>query len=418
MIQRRRRYLRSLATTVALTLVAIGCSSTDSDSSPVTTKITPDSVTLTLTPALSGLDQPTAFAAIPDTEFMLVAERTGKVWVLRTTSTGLAKVGDPLIDLSDSVITDGSEQGLLGLAVSGFGSQVITNSVERPPAGSGDADNGSTTIRSFSIDSERVGAGPMTAADSKVLLTVAQPYQNHNGGQVLFGPDAMLYIGFGDGGSGGDPQNRAQDLSELLGKIVRIDPRVGATAGSSTNPVPADNPFVSTPGARSEIWASGVRNPWRFDIDSDTGDLWVADVGQEDREEITRLAGPGLPAVGGKGSNLGWPLLEGTLDGGTENGRTADRSNLVGPVAEFDHADGYCAIIGGPVLRRSSVPSLEGGYLFTDSCRGELGVVQGDTVSLHPEATLTSPTTFGVSPQRRVYVATQDGDVFLVGEAD
>ena len=115
--------------------------------------------------------------------------------------------------------------------------------------------------------------------------------------------------------------------------------------------------------------------------------------------------------------NLGWPLVEGTLDGGTDNGRTGDRSKLVGPVAEFPHQDGYCAIIGGPVVRKSSLPAFDGGYLFTDSCRGEIGVVRNDTVSLHPEATVTSPTTFAMGPEGRIYVATQDGDVFFITES-
>jgi glucose/arabinose dehydrogenase len=211
-------------------------------------------------------------------------------------------------------------------------------------------------------------------------------------------------VGFGDGGSQGDPNGNGQRTDTLLGKMLRID------AGRSTADrlaVPADNPFVGVKGARPEIWAFGLRNPWRFSFDPTTGDLWIADVGGSEWEEIDHAkAASGT----GRGANFGWQLREGFHDTSTPG----DRSHLVDPVIELSHRDGYCAIIGGFVSTDRRIPELSGSYVFTDACRGEIHVLTGDHLALHPEITTHGASTFGVDRQGRLYVASLDGRIVRI----
>ncbi len=211
----------------------------------------------------------------------------------------------------------------------------------------------------------RSAAGDADVADpdsERVFLHVDQPFANHNGGGTVFGPDGMLYIAFGDGGSGGDPQGNGQRLDTLLAKILRIDVDAGPTDGREYG-IPADNPFVGVQGARPEIWLTGLRNPWRIRFDRATGDLWIGDVGQGEWEEID------VARAGTKGLDFGWNRMEGFHCFEPADG--CDQSGLTLPVAEYGHDLG-CAVIGGVVVRGPGQGALEGGYVFGDSCSDNL----------------------------------------------
>jgi glucose/arabinose dehydrogenase len=184
---------------------------------------------------------------------------------------------------------------------------------------------------------------------------VAQPFSNHNGGQIVFGPDGMLYIGLGDGGSGNDPENNGQNLGTLLGSLLRID------VSGDAHSIPPDNPFVGRQGARAEIWAYGLRNPWRFSFDSVTGDLWLADVGQNTREEVNVIT---------RGGNYGWRIMEGAECRG--GGTNCDMSGLQPPIIDYATAGGNCSVTGGFVYRGSAIGALQGAYVYADYCSGRI----------------------------------------------
>ena len=273
---------------------------------------------------------------------------------------GVVKVLDggawrTFLDLGDRV-TAGGERGLLGVAF-------------HPEYGANgrffvhySGDGGDTVVSEF----RRATATSADAGSERVLLKVDQPYANHNGGMLAFGPDGMLYIALGDGGSANDPQNRAQNLDSLLGKILRIDVD-GATILAPYG-IPADNPFAGRQLGR-EVWAYGLRNPWRFSFDRETGDLWIGDVGQADYEEIDRQ-----PATSRGGENYGWSRFEGT------HLKDADREapGAVMPVAEYDHDGGHCSVSGGYVYRGSAIDGLQGTYILGDYCTGVLWTLDAD----------------------------------------
>ena len=259
----------------------------------------------------------------------------------------------PFLDISDR-LTSGGEQGLLGLA---FHPDYPTD-----PRLFVDYTNkaGATVIASFTLDPATPGrADPDTEL---ILLTIDQPYPNHNGGALAFGGDGMLYIGMGDGGSGGDPQGNGQRLDTLLGKILRID--VGDAGATAEAPyvIPPTNPFVDTAGALPEIWLRGLRNPWRMRFDDATGDLWIGDVGQGDWEEIDVIR------AGTDGQNLGWNIMEGTH---CFRALVCDQAGLTLPIAEYDHGSG-CSVVGGVVARSDTVPGIHDRYLFADYCSGNV----------------------------------------------
>lgn len=257
---------------------------------------------------------------------------------------------EPFLDIRERVGAEANEQGLLSVA---FHPQYAQNGYFYVNYTNLEFN---TTISRF-----QVSPGSPTLADpasEKVLLTIEQPYANHNGGLVKFGPDGYLYIGMGDGGSQGDPQNRAQNGRDLLGKILRIDVDV---AEDTPYGIPAANPFVANDDFRNEIWAMGLRNPWRFSFDWETGDFYVADVGQNQWEEVNFV-----PAAGLGGENYGWNLLEGTHCYGRENCATAA---LVMPIFEYEHSQG-CSVTGGYVYRGQQFPALRGNYFVADYCTG------------------------------------------------
>lgn len=254
---------------------------------------------------------------------------------------------EPFLDISERVGSDGSEQGLLGLA---FHPEFPESNVFF--VNYTDTD-GNTTISRFTVDGET--ANPDS---EEVLLAVEQPASNHNGGHLLFGPDGYLYIGLGDGGGAGDQFGNAQNGATLLGAMLRIDVDGGDPYG-----IPEDNPFVGDDSYRPEIWAIGLRNPWRYDFDRETGDLYIADVGQNQIEEINVQPGDSQG-----GENYGWPIMEGTSCFDADE---CDQTGLVLPVAEYTHDDG-CSVTGGNVYRGETYPQMTGVYFFSDFCSGNL----------------------------------------------
>jgi len=280
---------------------------------------------------------------------LFVAEQGGAIRIIK----GGQLQPAPFLDLSDR-ISSGGERGLLGL--------VFHPDYPSDPRVFVDYTNaaGNTVIASYRVSPttpER--ADPTTEV---VLLTIGQPYANHNGGALAFGSDGMLYIGMGDGGSGGDPLGNGQRLGTLLAKVLRIDVLGPDATATSPYAIPSDNPFVKTPGARPEIWLSGLRNPWRMRFDSATGTLWIGDVGQALWEEIDAIR-PDMA-----GANLGWNTMEGTHCYATD---PCDRAGLTLPVAEYAHGPA-CAVVGGVVAQGKDVPRIADRYVFADECSGQI----------------------------------------------
>jgi len=346
---------------------------------------------LTLEPLLDGLSAPVGLEAHGDRLFVM--EQAGAV--RRVEDRRLDP--EPFLDIRDRVRT-GSEQGLLGLAFPRDHGETGRFYVHYSD------EDGDTVLARF----RTLGSDPARGdADSEeVLLRVEQPHGNHNGGQIAFGPDGMLYLGLGDGGSAGDPHGNGQDPSTLLGAILRLD--VSVEEGYA---VPGDNPFIGRDDARPEVWAYGLRNPWRFSFDPATGDLWIGDVGQSAIEEVDLL-----PAGTGAGANLGWDLYEGTqrFEGGDPRGPTKE---LTFPVAEYSRTGGHCAVTGGHVIRDDG--DLDGTYLFGDYCSGQLWTVRPDGEGgwttrrvLDTDLRISS---FGQDAAGRVYVVDHGGGVWRIG---
>ncbi|WP_162942290.1 PQQ-dependent sugar dehydrogenase [Desertimonas flava] len=305
----------------------------------------------------------------------------------------------PVLDISD-LISRGGEQGLLGLAFSPAGDHAYINFTDV---------EGNTVVAELTVSEDGTA---FDRDNMRTVLQIEQPYGNHNGGDLLFGPDGMLYIPTGDGGSGGDPEGRAQNPAELLGKLLRIDPTPSGELGYT---VPDDNPFVGVEGTRPEIWSFGLRNPWRVSFDPETGDLWIADVGQGSIEEIdVAPATDGLDA--GRGLNFGWNAYEG--DAVFDDGIVVEDHH--GPIHTYDHATGGCSISGGVRARGDGAGSLVGWYVFADYCSGVVtaleilgegpAITAGRTVDL---ATSSSVTAVVSGPDGTVYVLSGEGVLAL-----
>ena len=343
---------------------------------------TDDTIRLVL---VASLEQPLALATRPGDSALYVAEKSGAVVVVRDGEPDPV----PILDLTGQVSL-GGEQGLLGLTFSPSGRFIYVNYTDTL---------GDTHVTSFAMRDGR--ADPSSRRE---ILFVDQPFSNHNGGNLVFGPDGYLYVGLGDGGSGGDPSDNGQSLSTLLGKMLRIDPRPN---GDRPYAIPPDNPFVDRPDARPEIWAYGLRNPWRYSFDRGTGDLWIGDVGQSAWEEIDVQ-----PADSSGGENYGWNRMEGAHP--FEGADAPD--GAVPPVFEYSHDDGGCVVTGGNVYRGDDIPFLQGRYVFADFCIGALETISydGEQVTDHIELGLrvSNLSSFGEDGAGELYAMSLDGGLY------
>jgi glucose/arabinose dehydrogenase len=334
-------------------------------------------------PGLS-FERPLFLAAAPgDAQRLFVVEQGG---VIRAFDRGAATKTSVFLDLSAKVSRQGEEEGLLGLA---FHPQYAANGLFYVYYSGAGARR--QIVARYRADVARAVADP---ASEKPLYVMDDPFRNHNGGMLAFGPDGMLYIGTGDGGSAGDPKDSGQRLDTLLGKILRVTPE---------GTVPPDNPFVGKPGARGEIWAWGLRNPWRFSFDRKTGALWAGDVGQNEWEEIDVIV---------RGGNYGWRLFEG--DAAYENPQRRPARDFIAPVATYGHDLG-CSVTGGYVYRGAAVPKLQGQYLYADFCSGRLWAVPADGSGrrkVREIGTVPQPSSFGEDDRGEVYVTSFDGGLY------
>jgi len=346
--------------------------------------------------AIAKVDGSALAIAAPDdgSGRLFVATQEGRIW-----SVGLGPAHDLtlMLDISKR-LSSGGERGLLGLALHpGFPTDPRAYVDYTDP-------DGNTVVAAFSLDT--ADPSRFDPASEHVLLRQQQPFPNHNGGGVAFGPDGDLYIGFGDGGSGGDPNGNGQNLGTFLAKLLRID--VDHPYRGQAYAVPADNPFVTRTGAKPEIWLYGLRNPFRFSFDRATGDLWIGDVGQDKWEEVDvlRRSAPG-------GDDLGWNLMEGNHC--YKPAESCDTTGLTRPVTEYGHDQG-CAVIGGNVYRGAADPALVGGYLFSDSCSGTIWAIPASATSLVqpvPVGQVTgSPAGFGEDAAGELYIASLDGTIW------
>ena len=354
---------------------------------------------LVTTQVVAGLDSPTWLTAPPGDQRLFVTERPGRVRIVGNGSTR----DQPYLDIGARVSTEG-EGGLLSLA---FDPQFERNGyfyvyytdLQR-----------NIVIERFSTGATATAANPTSGL---VILRIPHPtYLNHFGGQLAFGPDGYLYLGTGDGGGAGDPQGNARNLASLLGKLLRIDVRNASAAQPYT--IPAGNPYLNQPNRRPEIWASGLRNPWRFSFDG--SQLYLSDVGQERREEVNIV--PASTA----GLDYGWNTMEGTL---CYNAASCDRTGLTLPAFEYDHgsndANG-CSITGGFVYRGSAIPALAGRYFYSDYCRGYLKsfLASGGSITEQRDwniAAIGNVISFGQDGQGELYLLTARGSVHKIGRA-
>jgi glucose/arabinose dehydrogenase len=400
--------MRTFVVAVAVVLVA-ACSGGDDDragssnsssstSSTSSTTGTPapigdlDAVDIRLT-QLAELEAPTALATRPGDPTLYVTEKPGRV---RTVSGG-ALDPTPVLDIDEEVGDDGNEQGLLGMAFSPDGSRLYLDFTDN---------SGDTKVVEYTV-----ADGAIDAGSARELLTIEQPQPNHNGGSLAFGPDGLLYIGSGDGGGAGDSGpghadgGNGQSTDTLLGKLLRIDPTPSDDAPYT---IPADNPFADG-GGRPEIFAIGLRNPWRFSFDRSTGDLWIGDVGQDEWEEIDFV-----PAGGGAGDNFGWNRLEGS------HGFSGDAPEpTTPPIYEYSHSGtGGCSVTGGYVYRGSAIPALTGAYLFADYCTGRLqGLTQSGgaaTAERFLDVNAPSVAAFGEDGSGELYVLSESDGLFMI----
>lgn len=313
----------------------------------------------------TGFDKPIDIQNAGD-DRLFIAQQSGLIRILNADGTINPT---PFMDLTNIINDSGFEEGLLGLAIH---PDYTTNGLFFLNYTETIAGNDFSTIARA-----QVSASDPNVADPNSLtplITTSQPFSNHNGGCLQFGPDGYLYISWGDGGSGGDPGNRSQSLTTLLGKILRID--VDNTDTGLNYGIPADNPFVDDPNALNEIWAYGIRNAWKFSFDSATDDLWIADVGQNAIEEINRVS-----AASTGGENYGWRCYEGDAPFNTSG--CPDPSTLVFPVAQYTHTGNglsKCSITGGYVYRGTLYPNMVGSYVFADWCSTEMATLSEDNV--------------------------------------
>jgi glucose/arabinose dehydrogenase len=376
-----------------LAVVLVGCSRSGSAGTATSTAPSSNGASPSASPAPSGgvsltqvakLESPTGMAVRKGDPAIYFLDQPGRV---RRFQNGRMD-SQPALDIT-RMAKSGGEQGLLGIAFSPDGAYIYLDYTDT---------NGDTRVVEYAMRGDEVDS-----SSRREVLFVKQPYPNHNGGQLAFGPDGDLYIGLGDGGSEGDPQGNGQSLKTLLGKILRISPR---PSGGKPYGIPQDNPFAGRRDAMPEIWTYGLRNPWRFSFDSQTGDLWIGDVGQDHWEEVDHQAA-GSPG----GQNYGWNRLE-----ATHPYKGQAPPNAVPPVLEYSHDGGNCSITGGYVYRSSALPSLQGSYVYGDYCAGWIAAaaVSGGSVSQPKQLGLhvTQLSSFGVDQSGAIYAMSLTGPIY------
>ena len=366
---------------IVLTAAVLACS--DDGTGPRT----PPTDALRATEIADGLDSPVHLTAPQGDTRVFVVEQPGVIRIIR----GGNLLPAPFLDISARV-SSGGERGLFSLAFdpeyddTGYFWVNFTDT------------NGDTRVERFRVSSDPDVAD---ASSAMLVLAVDQPYSNHNGGQIAFGPDGMLYVGMGDGGGSGDPDGHAQNRATLLGAILRIDVRTAPYV------IPPDNPFAGSTTARPEIWAYGLRNPWRFSFDAVDGRIHIADVGQNQWEELNARAADDAPV------NYGWPVMEGAH---CYSSSDCDRTGLALPVHEYSHADG-CSVTGGYVYRGAAMPGLAGTYFYSDFCTGFLRSyrLSGGIATDHREwdvGDLGQVLSFGEDAAGEIYVLSRNGSVY------
>lgn len=377
--------IKSTALFAAALLSACG---SDSPAGPI---IVPPEFNLSVTEIASGLSNPLYVTAPVGDSRLFVVEQGGRIRVVKNGQL----LQTPFLDIT-SRVSSGGERGLLSVAfhplyaANGF---FFVNFTDL---------SGNTRVERFSVSNDPDVAAP---ASSKLILTVAQPFANHNGGLNLFGPDGMLYIGLGDGGNAGDPLGNGQNRGTLLGKILRIDVDRGDPYS-----IPADNPFVGQQGARAEIWAYGLRNPWRFTFDRPDGLLFIADVGQARFEEVD------VVPANRAGVNYGWNAMEGAS---CFNSSSCNQQGLELPVISYDRSGGACSVTGGFVYRGASLPEIAGHYFYSDYCAGFLKSFRYQNGSALDQRTwdvgaIGSITSFGEDAAGELYMTSSNGRVYRI----
>jgi glucose/arabinose dehydrogenase len=350
----------------------------------------PDGSKFTLTEIAGGFRRPVFVTGAKDgTNRLFIVEQRGKIYVLES---NFQMHDTPFLDVSGLISTEGNEQGLLGLA---FHPQYKDNGIFFIHYTDV---NGDTVVARYTVSESDPNVAD--ANSGEYVLRIDQPYPNHNGGNLIFGPDGYLYIGMGDGGSAGDPKGNGQNTRVLLGKMLRIDINNG-----SSYAIPADNPFANDSNYAPEIWALGLRNPWRYSFDRATGDLYIADVGQNTWEEVD------FQPAGQGGQNYGWDIMEGSHQY-TNDATVPD--GLTNPFFEYDHSDG-CSVTGGYVYRGTALPELQGIYLFADYCSGIIWASYRDAggnwqTSTFMDTSLTV-SSFGEDDAGELYVVNHGGTV-------
>ena len=353
----------------------------------------PSTLAISFTSIASGLNQPVDLVDPDDgTGRMFIVQQSGQILILKDGEVNPT----PFLDISGQ-ITTGTEQGLLSVA---FHPQFKSNGlfyIDYTDT------SGNTQIEEWKVSADNPDVADPSSA--RTLLSVDQPFPNHNGGLLLFGPDGYLYIGLGDGGSQGDPNGNGQNLGVLLGKILRID--VDSTDGDLPYAIPSDNPFASSDGARSEIWAYGLRNPWRFSFDRETGDLYIGDVGQNEYEEAD------FAPAGVGGLNFGWNTMEGNS---CYLQADCDQTGIMPPFFVYTHSSGDgCAITGGYIYRGTQIDSLTGAYLAGDYCTGLLWAINPQTGSVStPIQTGLQISSFAQDADGNLYVIDYSGAIYQI----
>jgi glucose/arabinose dehydrogenase len=374
--------MSSVLVALAATIGVAGCWSERTSGLPI-------DVSLRAVEVANGLTNPLYLTAPVGDARMFVVEQVGRVRIIRNG----AVASEPFLDIR-SRVSSGGERGLLSIA---FHPQYATNGYVY--ASFTDV-AGDTRIERYTVSS--TSPDVVDPASASLVLAVPQPFANHNGGLILFGPDGMLYVGLGDGGSGGDPQNNGQSTSTLLGKLLRLD-----VTSATPYAIPTGNPFIGQTGARAEIWALGLRNPWRFAFDRVGGQLYVADVGQSSREEVH------VVAANRPGVNYGWRVLEGSA---CYNAPTCNAQGLDRPVLEYSHDEG-CSITGGAVYRGSLIPGIVGHYFYSDYCTGFLRSFRYENGEAAEQrnwsvGSLGSVLSFGEDAAGEMYILSANGRVY------